>query len=46
MTGIAVFYRYQHVLILIGGRNHLDIITFVIDIIHFIKKMLENVGHI
>jgi hypothetical protein len=46
MTGIAVFYRYQHVLILIGGRNHLDIITFVIDIINFIKKMLENVGHI
>ena len=46
MTGIAVFYRYEHVLILIGGRNRLDIITFVIDIIHFIKKMLENVGHI
>jgi hypothetical protein len=46
MTGIAVFYRYEHVLILIGGRNRLDISTFVIDIIHFIKKMLENVGHI
>jgi hypothetical protein len=46
MTGIAVFYRYQHVLILIGGRNRLDIITFVIDIINFVKKMLENVGHI
>ena len=37
-TGIAVFYRYEHVLILIGEKNHLDIISFVIDIINFINR--------
>ena len=37
-SDIAVFYRYEHVLILIGGKNHLDIIGFVIDIINFINR--------
>ena len=37
-TGIAIFYCYEHVLILIGGKNHLDIISFVIDIINFINS--------
>ena len=45
MTGIAIFHHYEHILILIGGKNHLDMISFVIDIINFIKKMLENVRH-
>ena len=33
-SDIAVFYRYEHVLILIGGKNYLDIIGFVIDFIN------------
>ena len=37
-SDIAVFYRYEHVLILIGGKKYLDIISFVIDIINFINK--------
>ena len=45
-TGTQLFYHYEHVSNLIGGRNHLDIVSFVIDIINFIKKMLGNVGNI
>ena len=37
-TGIAIFNRYEHVLILIGRKICIDIIGFVIDIIDFINK--------
>ena len=37
-TGIAVFYRFEHVLILIDGKIRIDIIGFVIDIINFINS--------
>ena len=37
-TGIAIFYHYKHVSIVIGGKIHVDITGFVIDIVNFINR--------
>ena len=42
MTGNDVIYRCEHVLNLFGGKNRIDIIHFVIDIISFINRDAEK----
>ena len=53
MTGIDVFYRYEHVLNLIGEKMVLtlcilSLILFILskEMLENVKKMLESVGHI